>query len=71
MFLKIINYTIRGLIVVIGILLVSGVLMPRNADGGILRVMGVIFILFGSYRLMMFHSQHKRYFRNDEEQSDE
>ncbi|MFP4527076.1 MAG: hypothetical protein ACLFQX_00885 [Candidatus Kapaibacterium sp.] len=71
MFLKIINYTVRGMIVVIGILLVSGVLMPEGADDTLIRVMGVIFILFGAYRIAMFRSQQQRYLSYEEEEDED
>ncbi|MFP4370148.1 MAG: hypothetical protein ACLFR2_11255 [Candidatus Kapaibacterium sp.] len=60
-FLKVLNYGIRGLIVLIGILLVSGLFKPVGAPESFVRIMGIIFILFGIYRLIIYRTQHKRY----------
>ena len=57
----IINYGIRGLIIVIGILLISGLLSSPEWDDSFLRIMGLIFILFGIYRIVIYRSQYKRF----------
>lgn len=61
MFMHILNYTVRGAIVLIGVLLLTGVLFPKNADTQMMKVFGVIFILFGLYRMAMYYSNTKRY----------
>jgi hypothetical protein len=67
---QIINYAIRLLIIVIGILLVSGILSSPEWDDSFLRIMGIIFILFGIYRMIIYRSQLKRYksFEGDEDE---
>ena len=68
MFLHIVNYTIRALIVIVGILLVSGVLSSPEWDDSFLRIMGIIFILFGIYRIVLYKNQIKKYnFLKDED----
>ena len=61
MFMHILNYTVRGAIVLIGVLLLTGVLFPKNADATLMRVFGVVFILFGVYRIAMYYMQVKKY----------
>jgi len=67
--LNIINYSIRGLIVVIGILLLSGIILSEIESQ--FRVMvGIIFVLFGSYRLLSYYMQNKKYRLNNDEKED-
>lgn len=64
----IINYAVRVVIVILGIILLTGAFAPENADLALYRVMGVVFILFGIYRIAMYHINLKRYRReNDDE----
>lgn len=62
-FMKVLNYSIRGLVVLIGIGFVSGILIPETAgvNDQMFRIMGIVFILFGIYRLVTYYSQQKRY----------
>lgn len=72
MFVHIINYLIRALIILIGVFLVSGLLSNPSWDSTFLRIMGIVFILFGLYRIIIYYSQVKRYnFDSDEDESDE
>ena len=66
----IINYFVKGLIILIGLLFIifGGDMMPNNADPIMFRVFGVIFILFGIYRVLLYRANKKKYkFRNDED----
>jgi len=67
--LQIVNYTVRSLIVIIGILILSGILLPEF-DFHTRVVFGSVFVFFGIYRLIMFYSQNKRY-RIEEDSDDE
>jgi len=68
--LRILNYLVRGLIVVIGILLLSGILLGELETQ--FRIMiGIIFVLFGSYRLAILYSQERRYKFMDRQDDDE
>jgi hypothetical protein len=61
------NYAARGMVIVIGLLWVSGLIPALNFDPNV-RMFGLIFILFGVYRVAMFWAQvqeQKRY-RDDE-----
>lgn len=57
----IINYGIRILIILLGLLSVSGILMPEDSDPTMMRVFGVVFVLFGFYRLALYRANKKRY----------
>lgn len=71
MIAQIINYSIRVMIVVIGILLVTGVFSSPEWDVSFIRIMGIVFILFGGYRIIIYRSQLKRYrFEKEEEEDD-
>ena len=69
--MHIINYSIRVLILLVGILLISGVLSSEQWDDTFLKVMGVVFILFGIYRIVLYKTQTKRYRYYVEEQDEE
>jgi hypothetical protein len=61
MFLHIINYTVRAAIIIIGITLLTDILLPENANTSFIKIMGVIFILFGTYRIITYYSHTRRY----------
>lgn len=69
MLLKIINYIVRSFIVVLGILIITGVIF-NEFDPQMRIVFGVVFILFGIYRLTMYYTQEKRYKILDEEEDE-
>ncbi len=69
--LHFINYFIRGLIIVIGILLLRGILYSSRWDDSFLKIMGIIFILFGIYRIILYRNQIKKYKFLDEEDDEE
>jgi len=59
--MHIINYIIRTFIIIMGIIFVSGIVVPPSGDTTVYRVMGVIFILFGIYRIVMYRRKLKLY----------
>ncbi len=67
MVLRILNYGVRLLIVVLGIAILLGYILPPNVESQIRWVFGIIFILFGIYRLSMYWTQEKRYKFMDED----
>ncbi|HRP01720.1 MAG TPA: hypothetical protein PLE30_03635 [Candidatus Kapabacteria bacterium] len=70
MILRIINYTVRILIVVIGILLLSGIILSDLEPQ--FRIMaGIVFTLFGIYRISLLYTQEKRYKFMKEDDDDE
>jgi len=65
---EVINYGIRILIICLGLLFVTGYLMPEGSDPTMMRVFGVIFVLFGFYRLALYRANKRKYsFKKDEE----
>jgi len=58
--LRIINYAVRILIVVIGILLLSGFILSEIEPQFRITV-GIVFTLFGLYRISLLYTQEKRY----------
>jgi nucleoside recognition membrane protein YjiH len=63
MFGKILNYGVKILIILIGIVLLSGFFKPDNlmVDSSVFRVMGVVFILYGIYRIIVYRNALRRY----------
>jgi hypothetical protein len=57
MITKIINYLVRSMISLIGVLLLFGLYAPKNADPLIVKVIGFIFILWGIYRIIIYRSR--------------
>lgn len=71
MLMHIINYTVRAIILLLGILMVSGVFSSEQWDDTFLKVMGVVFILFGIYRIVLYINQTKKfkyYVEDDDEE---
>jgi hypothetical protein len=66
--LLILNYAARGMVVVVGLIWVSG-LLPGIGHDVNLRMFGIVFILFGLYRLATFYTQQIEYrrYQHDEE----
>jgi len=56
----IINYGVRIVIILLGILLATGVLATGENDP-MLRVIGIIAILFGVYRIIMYRRNKLKY----------
>ncbi|MDA3843478.1 MAG: hypothetical protein PF588_03800 [Candidatus Kapabacteria bacterium] len=71
MLLKIINYTVRSIFIVIGIVMLTGLVeLPPQYDGSFAVIVGIVFILFGIYRIIIYKSQSKRYNFDVETQED-
>ena len=73
MIMKVINYSVRGLIIIIGIFMLF-FFSPANPniDMTFVRLMGAIMTLFGTYRIVIYYYEQKKYnFRIEEEESDE
>lgn len=68
---KILNYSIRILVIVIGLALLSGIIKPESmmVEDYVFRVMGIVIVLFGIYRLISYRNALKRY--NFSNKSDE
>ena len=51
---KVVNYAVRILIVLTGIVFASGVLDVTGDEATRYRIMGIVFILFGIYRIVLY-----------------
>ena len=70
MILIIVNYIVKILTILIGVFLLAGnLIFPQMPKEPMLKIMGVVLILWGSYRLIIYRIQLKRY--NNEEDSDD
>ncbi len=58
--MKVINYSLRSSILLIGVICLLGLVEFQNMDPVMLRVFGVITILFGAYRLSIYHMIMRR-----------
>lgn len=58
--LKVLNYSLRSFILILGIVFALGLIEMKNMDPTMIRVFGAIMILFGAYRLSMYHMILKR-----------
>jgi len=67
-FLIILNYFIKGLTILLGLVFLTGLFLPDNmSTEPMLKVMGVILIVWGIYRIFIYRSQLKRYKRYEKE----
>ncbi len=58
--LKVLNYSLRSFILILGIVFALGLIEMKHMDPATIRVFGAIMILFGAYRLSMYHLIVKR-----------
>ncbi|MBD1211029.1 MAG: hypothetical protein H9535_21565 [Ignavibacteria bacterium] len=61
-YVVILNYATRSMVVIIGLAWVSGLIPALSFDPNV-RMFGVVFILFGAYRIATFWAQHQEYKR--------
>ena len=62
MVLVIINYAVRILIIIIGLVFLSGLFIPAQfQDRHLMQVLGFIFVLWGVFRLITYINQRKKY----------
>ena len=67
MLLIIINYAVKILTIIIGIILLTGLFLPpMGGNAGMVKAMGVVLIIWGVYRLIMYRITLNRY-KNDDE----
>lgn len=68
--IQIINYTVRILIVILGLGIIFGYPEIPNMDSKARYVMGVVITLFGIYRMVLLYMQSKRYrFSDDDDEN--
>jgi len=64
---KILNYTVRVLIIVFGIVIFFNIPGWRQDNENVLRIFGVVMVLFGLYRLIAYHYAVKSKEESDNE----
>lgn len=70
--MNIINYTVRMLIVIMGIIIASGLFLPQNADPTLFRLTGIILIVWGIFRIVTYRRKLKRYLKElEDDENDE
>ncbi len=67
----IINYAVKLLIIAIGILLLGGWLYNSPENRILTQVMGVVFILWGTYRIIIYRLNLKRYKEFEDEEDEQ
>lgn len=65
MILIIVNYAVKIITILIGLVLITGVGLPKMQNTDMVKVMGAVLILWGCYRLIMYRIQLKRYKNED------
>lgn len=60
MFNIILNYIVRFSFIVIGVFLLFGIFIPEHPSKTLSQAMGVVFILWGLYRLISYYFQLKK-----------
>jgi hypothetical protein len=69
--LHIVNYIVRVAVIVAGLIFALGVISPADGDDTRFRVMGIVFILFGIYRIIMYRMKSKQYnFKSTNDEND-
>ncbi len=73
MFSKFVNYSVRILMIILGIaFIIYGILFKNELhDSTLIIVMGIVVTLFGIYRLIMYRTQLERYNFNINEDDNE
>ena len=69
-FLIIVNYLVKILTIIIGIVLLTGLFMPdKLAAEPMMKVLGAVLIVWGVYRTVVYRIQLRRYksYENDDE----
>jgi Ca2+/Na+ antiporter len=69
--MNVLNYVVKIAIIIIGIIMLSGVIIPDNGDTTLYRIMGVVFILFGVYRIVMYKTKRKERLQDEEDYNDQ
>ncbi|MBP7214560.1 MAG: hypothetical protein KBA52_02860 [Candidatus Kapabacteria bacterium] len=69
MYNKIVNYIFRVLIIVLGIIIFLNIPGWRWENTNVLRIFGLVMILFGAYRVIAYHYALKS--SDDDEDEDE
>ncbi|MCX6147869.1 MAG: hypothetical protein NTW25_11585 [Candidatus Kapabacteria bacterium] len=64
---RILNYIIRLFVVILGFLFIFEVLKLKSLDLNANKMMGIVFVLFGLYRLSILYFREKREIQNEDD----
>ena len=64
--IDVINYGVRGLILIIGLVILSGFVDPLPGDTRARIAMGTVITLFGIWRIIIYRSKKQLTFHEDE-----
>lgn len=67
MFNDILNYGIRLIIIILGLLIFFDYFNMSRGDMMMVRAIGGIMVLFGMYRIFSYYTASKRYRRKDDQ----
>jgi uncharacterized membrane protein HdeD (DUF308 family) len=65
MVMHIVNYLVRILIILIGVVLL--IYPPRNQDSSFMAIMGIVLILWGIFRIITYRMKAKQIKREQDE----
>jgi hypothetical protein len=65
MYSKLLNYGIRIAMIIVGLLMAVGFFTAPGRDETLMRMLGIVLILFGVYRIAMYHNAQKRRYDDD------
>lgn len=71
MLMHIINYIVRIMIMLIGVILAFGLYIPRSQDNTMMRVLGVVLILWGIYRIVTYRTRYNQMLRQQNEDNED
>jgi len=67
MIVKTINYGIRAIVLLVGIMIMTGYFAPPGFDLTYRLIFGGIVIVFGIFRIITYYSYTKRHYQDDED----
>jgi len=66
--LIIVNYLVKILTILIGLVFVTGIFLPKSMQAEpMFKFLGAVLIAWGIYRTILYRTQLKRYKRNNED----
>jgi uncharacterized membrane protein HdeD (DUF308 family) len=72
MILIIINYIIRSITVILGLLLIIEVFpAPSESMASVWRIMGIIMVFWGFYRIIIYTIKRKTYYKDENDEDDQ
>jgi len=69
----ILNYIVRGLVAIVGILLLTGVISINTLEDTTQKVLGAIMVIWGVYRIIAYYFalKNQKYLEGEEDDEDD